>query len=340
MKQLIVILVTLVGGCSGRALLPPSDAGPGPGPGPIPVGGRLDLSVPRDASSPACAPSSERQFVSWHIALPGTRSEFAIDLNGDGKLDNALGNIIDALQAQAFDPQTTLNQVNQAGQGLILFGELADGSFQNTDCAVTRFANALAQPNPDFGGSGQFAVDPALPSSVFPGTLAGGDFTSTPPPSQAVNPVEVVLELPLLGPGLVRLPLTGASLRYNGSDSVLDSVTLNGAIRDSDLQSTVIPGLAAQLTQVVSATPCDTICQQNEQIFDLGGCTNADGTAARARDHRIDVCEVADNPIIKNVLAPDVQLFDAAGAYHPNPQNTHKDSLSVGVGITAVSARF
>jgi hypothetical protein len=55
---------------------------------------------------------------------------------------------------------------------------------------------------------------------------------------------------------------------------------------------------------------------------------------------KIDICEVATSGLIQNVLAPDVQMFDAAGNYHPNPTNANKDSLSIGLGFTAVPATF
>jgi hypothetical protein len=65
------------------------------------------------------------------------------------------------------------------------------------------------------------------------------------------------------------------------------------------------------------------------------------GTCAQAGDGVISTCEVATNSIIKNILAPDVQMFSNDGlTYAPNPANTHKDSLSVGVGFTAVKATF
>jgi hypothetical protein len=60
-----------------------------------------------------------------------------------------------------------------------------------------------------------------------------------------------------------------------------------------------------------------------------------------ANDHRIDPCEVAQNAQIQSLFAPDVQIFSADGTtYAPNPQNAHKDSVSVGLGFTAVPASF
>ena len=58
------------------------------------------------------------------------------------------------------------------------------------------------------------------------------------------------------------------------------------------------------------------------------------------KDGMVGVCEVSGNSIIKNVLNPDVQMFDSAGNYHPNPANTNQVSLSLGLGFTAVKATF
>jgi hypothetical protein len=33
-------------------------------------------------------------------------------------------------------------------------------------------------------------------------------------------------------------------------------------------------------------------------------------------------------------------MFDSGGNYHPNPMNTNKDSLSLGLGFTAVKAMY
>jgi hypothetical protein len=49
---------------------------------------------------------------------------------------------------------------------------------------------------------------------------------------------------------------------------------------------------------------------------------------------------VATNQIVANLLAPDVQIYDANGGYAPNKNNTTKDSLSVGVAFLAVRASW
>ena len=54
-------------------------------------------------------------------------------------------------------------------------------------------------------------------------------------------------------------------------------------------------------------------------LFDTGGCINADGTSAVKGVGRISPCELSQNPLIKVLFAPDVQLRTAADTYQPAP---------------------
>jgi hypothetical protein len=144
--------------------------------------------------------------------------------------------------------------------------------------------------------------------------------------------------------------------QFENSGSSLVSGQLNGAIRETDLTNVVIPAIATQFNLTAHTTPCAGVCLTLLQIFDTGGapdptcgvtdagaatsCRNPDNTCAKGRDGIISICEVATNGLMKNVLAPDVALFDANGNWHPDPTNTKRDSLSVGFGFTAVRASF
>ena len=58
---------------------------------------------------------------------------------------------------------------------------------------------------------------------------------------------------------------------------------------------------------------------------------NTDGT--------ITAKELRTNALIMSLLAPDLDLFDSAGIYNPRVDGVN-DSLSFGVGFTAVGAVF
>ena len=73
---------------------------------------------------------------------------------------------------------------------------------------------------------------------------------------------------------------------------------------------------------------------------------SADCLAARKfydinQDGKIDRFDLTDNGSpLKNLLRPDVQLFDANGRFAPNMSTASADSLSIGIGFTAKRAFF
>src|SRR5258706_4644331 len=119
-----VWLAVLVAGCSGS----PNSGGHAGTPDFSTT--EMDFATPPDFASvaidlkstdlsfvPACAVTGthRQQFVADTITLPQMRVQFSMDLNGDGKLDNQLGNIVGALSSQNLDPQPGVNQALAAG---------------------------------------------------------------------------------------------------------------------------------------------------------------------------------------------------------------------------------
>jgi len=155
----------------------------------------------------------------------------------------------------------------------------------------------------------------------------------------------VQLQLPLVsGAAPVDLKIIGAHIQFHYAGGMISNGQINGAIKSTDVTNTIIPNVAQLLDMRVEANPSGSTEKQILQIFDIGcsdtSAKNFDGTPAAKMDGKVATCEVADNSIIKNVLNPDVQMFDASGNYHPNKSNTNKDSLSLGLGFTAVKATF
>src|SRR5512135_121504 len=69
----------------------------------------------------ACIPaggSVRAQYVWNNVLVPMQRTDYAIDLNGDGRNDNQLGNIEGALAGQGLPVQTQATQAVQSGQSL------------------------------------------------------------------------------------------------------------------------------------------------------------------------------------------------------------------------------
>jgi hypothetical protein len=287
----------------------------------------------------------ESKSVVNTLTVPMDRMEFALDLNGDSRPDNQLGNIMAALNSQNLQPQIALSAAVASGDDLLLI-DVTTSSFSSDPCAVTRVQYANPQASPDFSGSGSFTVASSPAPVSLLGAIGSADFST----SEGAEPISLQILLPF-ATALVPVTLIDAHLTFSLSQDGTPTVgQVNGAIRESDIMGQVIPEVARQLNLQVTTNatlfdggPPNPNNSQLLQIFDVG-CTSAglnfDGTPAEMGDGKIASCEVSQNAIIQAVLAPDVQLFDANGNFAPNPDNTSKDSLSVGVGFTAVGATF
>jgi hypothetical protein len=280
------------------------------------------------------------RYVSNKISLPPTSDDFAVDLNGDGRKDNKLGDVVTVLLGQMIDLQAQEDAAILAGNGLELF------SFTTSDPALNNDANAqvsvyVARSTgaPDFSGKGKFSIDMTAPKGVLSGPLAMGSFEST-DPIKLTMPPTVHLTIPLYTNTTVQLPVVGARISFTPTMGGLMSGQLNGAIGKKDVDTILVPALARTFDMIAQTMPCDQNCMNVRATFDTGMCTNPDMTKATANDGKIDLCEVSENLLVQSLLSPDVDLFDSNGAWAPNKLNTDKDSVSLGVAFTGVKGSF
>jgi hypothetical protein len=304
-------------------------------------------SGPADVTTVSMA--NPAKYVANALTVPMDRMQFGMDLNGDSKVDNQLGNIIGALSANNLNTQDGVDSAVCKGQVILLLTETsADATYQNDDAtgALVQVGKTFGYMGPDtctagsggpkFDGTDQFMQDTTFAGAQFAGRITNGKYTSNSPVT-TTHPVTVSLQLPLVsGADPVQLTIVGAHIQFTESGGKITGGQINGAIKSSDVMNTIIPNVATLLNSRVTANPTGSTEKQILQIFDIGctGMTNLKG------DGMISTCEVSDNSIIKNVLNPDVQMFDSAGNYKPNASNTNKDSLSLGLGFSAVKASF
>jgi hypothetical protein len=297
------------------------------------------------------------KYVADSLTVPMDRMQFGLDLNGDGKVDNQLGNIIGALTANNLDTQGGVDTAICEGAVVLLVTETsADATYQNDDASGVQVgagdtwaypspapaACAAGTGGPKYDGTDTFVAKGA--AAQFAGRISNGLYSSNSPVTTK-SPVSVALQLPLVaGADPVNLQIIGAHIQFHYANKKLTGGQINGAIKESDVNGTIIPNVATLLNNRVVANPTGSTEMQILQIFDIGcadaSAKNIDGTPAAKGDNKIAICEVSDNSIIKNVLNPDVQMFDSAGNYHPSAANTTKDSLSLGLGFSAVQASY
>ena len=168
------------------------------------------------------------------------------------------------------------------------------------------------------------------------GNLQAGLFIPNAPAPNS-DLVTWVLELPL-GPGLpARLSVQWPRFTFgiNPAGTRLVGGGLNGSLSGRTVLDDFVPSLADVFTLYIATNPDSETSRTIKSLFDTGGCTNPDGTAAVKGDGIISPCELSQNPLIKSLLAPDIRLRNSAGKYEPLPNEAQKDSLSIGFGFTA-----
>lgn len=309
-----------------------------------------------------CTPSggtNTAQYVANTVTVPATPGDDAIDMDGDGKPDNELGLIIQTLNQQMLMIQQGVTDALTMGQFVVLASETStDATFQTDSCAKVELVEGQSTSSPDFSGNGTFSIatmtDAGAPITpgIFDGAIKGGKFASASPVTTK-NPVAMSLSLPLVS-GAPALSLNVNAARVTFTRNAAGSVTggqLNGVIKNSDVQSELVPGVAKILTAKIQSGATDSTTMQISTLFDTGGtkdptgkcgatCQNPDGTCAVAMDHKIDTCEVSSSMLVQSLLSPDVQMYDSAGNYHPTPGSKSPDSLSLGLAFSLVGAKF
>jgi hypothetical protein len=289
----------------------------------------VDLSVPKTTF----------RYVTETVTLPTGELEYTFDPIGDGVKRNRLGAMVGALNFSGVKVQETEDEAIARGEGLNLLAvSTGDPDLREDTGARTDFLAASPMALPADGGVGTWTVDPAIAGATFTGPLAGGVFQSA-DPKTLKSPPTFYFKFSISGAEPVTLPVFGARLSFSlGPDRLVDG-RLQGGIKKTDVDTLLIPSIALRMTEALHKMPCEAKClKDNEDIsnrFDTGGC----GSAV-AKDLTIDACEVANNALVRNLIAAEVQLFDGAGAWAPNRANTTPDSLSMAVAFTATRAEF
>jgi hypothetical protein len=262
-----------------------------------------------------------RRFVLESFTLPRDRTEHTVDLNDDGDPDNQLGNIVGFLVQAGIPAQQVVDDA------------IADGRFRPVLVSTTTDPSyRLAE------GSGvEFA------SGLFCGTARNGLYGSDDGISEE-RPVEFFLALPFFDDAVMRI--TSGRILFSIQGTRI-SGRLNGAIAPDVLAAIAHPSVARRLTDEIRRDPRASFVMQTLSLFDnggldegcMGGCRNSDGTCGTKMNRVIETCEVSTNSIVKNIGAPDVDLFDEELRYRPDRDNRGKDSVSMGVAFTAVEAQ-
>jgi hypothetical protein len=260
-------------------------------------------------------------YVFDHIDVPTSSTQardMGLDLNGDGTTDNRLGQFFAVLAGQGFDIQGTVDDAVRSGAFVTLLS-VQTRSLKKAKGVKLRLFRGMPVVNPVFGG-GSFGVDTSVPRSQLKAKIKAHVLVPDPGPMTIGIPSFAATR-----PAVTYDLREGRILATCGSTSCVGG-RIVGGIPTEEIDQRFVPELGAALRAIVTrdcpttppdACPPGTTGETALNVFD----SNHDGVISDQ--------EIRDSPLIKSLLAPDLDLVGGDGV---------ADSLSVGLGFTAASA--
>lgn len=303
---------------------------------------RPDAAQPDAASIDAPQPpEGHYQYVFDQIFLPTTATlanqySFNVDSDPIGRPDNAFGQILSTIVASSdLDIQAGMNARIASGDVLDLADVEATSLVAADGVHLRTFLgeDADVPPNPadNFSGTETFVIRADSPTdSDVAGVVTAGHFD--------LGPGELTIELVGFAGEPLVVPLIGARVAGDITADGIANGKLGGGIPEEKLDEVIIPSLAEGLqasidAECAGAPPnCCPPGSSGETLLDLFDENN---------DCTITLVELQDNSLISSLLAPDVDLLDSNNGNVFSPRTDGiKDSLSLGIGFTAVGANF
>ncbi len=260
--------------------------------------------------------------------------ELGFDLDGDGTIDNQLGNILSALvQAggESLDLQASIDTGVAQGDILLLADVQATDLSSASAVGFGIFLGTNPTPAPctdandmvcghHLDGSGSFTVDPTGPQNQkVVGNISGGTF--------AGGPGNLSMQISLAAGSSIDLTLVNARAEISGVTATsLGSSRIGGAVPEDNVQNDVIPAVHTTVAGIVDedCTGVGTDC----------GCVGTGATVQGIfdtdNDCSVTLEEIRANSLIVTLLRSDVDT-DGDGT---------ADALSIGVGATAIGATY
>jgi len=268
---------------------------------------------------------STRDFIVDSLFLPNTSAsahENGVDLDGDGDIDNKLGQIVQLMASNGVDDINVAVTAAIASGELIMLGRLIESGNSDGVVAVQTFEGAIYQSIPSFDGNDLVRIAPAAPTDLY----LCGDWTS---PDLETTPAPLSLPFPMIfSTGLVWMEMTDVQVRtvdnpssaYYGSSSVATSgwtdVMVGGGLTQSQIWSQLIPGMAADINVAISqgGSTADTLADLFDGncvvMSDVPGCETVVAGVGECDDSAdppvITVTEVLCNALMNSALSPDV----------------------------------
>lgn len=297
----------------------------------------LALVTPLAAGAAGCGSDDgdgqvEGEHYRYVVATLSTVATNKLDIDDNGRTENKLGDLVGLLTAANFGVQATVDEAVNTGSAVLL-ADLQTSSFSSAASAgfaVYLGDSASITPAPctditmlatcgqHLKGTGAFTIAASSPrDTLLTGPFAGGTMKG--------GPGKISLQLALTG-APITVSLTSARVQI--SDVSADGIgrgLIGGGVTQTELDTTVLPGVTAQLKAVI-----DRDCgPEAERALSGGVCgrqpVGGSFTACMAgttgetvlaptsgfdstRDCKVTLAEVKAHPILAQGLSPDLMV--------------------------------
>lgn len=287
-------------------------------------------------------------------ASSGTKT-YASDIDGDGKSENALKTLVQAVSVAGLNLQDPINSAVADGDAVIL-AELKTTDLTTSSCAGLTLALAASpakgDPLPHFDGSDTFKIGAVMGVKLF-GKIDGGKIVTTASKDQtAANEQKIELTLPIGDGAMLPLSIRGVhvegTLAMDKGQPVINDGVIQGVIAKKDIDEKIVPTVAGIVTKMVNDKPDDSTTKTIVSLFE--NMAN-DASKNKCASDMTKCCktnpktcvilpaEVMASPV-GGVLGPDLQTFDDNYNWAPVPGGKNKNGMSVGLGFSSVKASY
>ncbi len=304
-----------------------ADAAPDTRPIDAAIDTAIDTALP-DSGEPV--PGHYHYVISrqvWPTSVNEARAD-AFDVDGNGQLDNELGQVMASLVTQGFDVQTPTDQALARGATITLADLGADDLTTSQAATFTLYQGSDASPAPcsspadttcghHLQGNASFSVTASPRDTPLDGAIAAGQLTA--------GPGHLTVGLTVFGTSAITL--LGARAKLTPTAGGIMTGILGGAISITDRDGKIYPAMASAFATQI-AHDC-TALQSPPQC----GCTaNSSGATLLMlldanHDCVVTTMEIHDNSLMMNLFAPDVTV-------------ENQQAISIGFAFTAVDATF
>lgn len=310
-----------------------------------------DLAGPKFSCRGSDAPGMTYQLVTDSIKLPSSAgaAAYTFDIDGDGRAENQLKNLIGIIAAVGLDLQGGIDLAVQSGQVLELMSVTADRLDTSSCVGVLAVPAKPTAGSPKFDGTDVLAK--AGTESALQGTLAAGKLGTVEPKSlTAATEPALLVKLAIAGVAL-DLPVRGVhiegSVEKNGSLIKIRDGKLHGVVSAKDIDLVVLPAIATTVTDMINKDPMSSTTKTIIGLFEnmmnpatKTKCMVASKCCATSPATCVILPEEVKSSVVGTIITPDVEVLDDMDRWAPVAGGKSYDAMSIGIGFTAITATY